>query len=239
VHFHLPKPLHGWRAFVGEVGIIVVGVLIALGAEQVVENMHWRSEVTAERKSLLVEAWDNVGAVAARQQQQQCVDRRLQEIRTVLERHHRGEPLGLSGEIGRPTSEGASRGTWQIALAGQSLSHMSNEEKLAFSDAFADFDLWDRVSLEEKAIWLRLAPLNMADLLSEEDWSRIRSAYAEAVAYNNHIRVLAPWMQEQVRKDLPQMDKLRAAENLAAFNGMVGQICKPILTPSAVGRKAG
>ena len=33
MHFHLPKPLHGWREFAGEVGIIVLGVLIALGAE--------------------------------------------------------------------------------------------------------------------------------------------------------------------------------------------------------------
>jgi hypothetical protein len=31
MHFHLPKPLHGWREFAGEVGIIVVGVLIARG----------------------------------------------------------------------------------------------------------------------------------------------------------------------------------------------------------------
>jgi hypothetical protein len=30
MHFHLPKPLHGWREFAGEVGIIVIGVLIAL-----------------------------------------------------------------------------------------------------------------------------------------------------------------------------------------------------------------
>src|SRR5690348_10259151 len=42
MHFHLPKPLHGWRAFAGEVGIIVLGVLIALGAEQVVETIHQR-----------------------------------------------------------------------------------------------------------------------------------------------------------------------------------------------------
>ena len=40
MHFHLPKPLHGWRAFAGEVGIIVLGVLIALGAGQIVENIH-------------------------------------------------------------------------------------------------------------------------------------------------------------------------------------------------------
>jgi hypothetical protein len=32
MQFHLPKPLRGWRAFVGEVGVIVLGVLVALGA---------------------------------------------------------------------------------------------------------------------------------------------------------------------------------------------------------------
>ena len=42
MHFHLPKPLHGWRQFAGEVGIIVLGVLIALGAEQIVETVHQR-----------------------------------------------------------------------------------------------------------------------------------------------------------------------------------------------------
>jgi hypothetical protein len=40
MHVHLPKPLHGWRALFGEVGIIVLGVLIALGAEQIVVYLH-------------------------------------------------------------------------------------------------------------------------------------------------------------------------------------------------------
>jgi hypothetical protein len=45
MHVHLPKPLHGWRAFVGEVGVIVLGVLIALAAEQAVETLRWQSKV--------------------------------------------------------------------------------------------------------------------------------------------------------------------------------------------------
>ena len=81
MHFHLPKPLHGWREFAGEVGIIVIGVLIALGAEQVVESVHWSHEVEAQRLSLNAEAQDNLGSVARRQTQQSCVDRRLGEIR--------------------------------------------------------------------------------------------------------------------------------------------------------------
>jgi hypothetical protein len=229
MHFHLPKPMHGWREFVGEVGIIVIGVLIALGAEQVVERIHWRGEVAAERASLLQEASDSLAGVAARQAQQSCVDQRLREIRLVLERHHRNEPVRLLRDIGRPTSQGAARGTWQIALAGQALSHMGDKEKLSFSDAFGDFDLWERISLEEKAIWLRLAPLNTSDLLTEQDWSGIRSAYSDAVSYNDHIRTLAPWMQEQVVKDLPGVNSYRRAGNLAAFHGMAGEICKPVL----------
>jgi hypothetical protein len=47
MHLHLPKPLHGWRQFVGEVGIIVIGVLIALGAQQLAED--WSDRQRVER----------------------------------------------------------------------------------------------------------------------------------------------------------------------------------------------
>jgi hypothetical protein len=84
MHFHLPKPLHGWRAFVGEVGIIVVGVLIALGAEQVVETIHWKNEVASERASLLQEATDTIAGVKARAAQQPCVDQQLMQLEKAL-----------------------------------------------------------------------------------------------------------------------------------------------------------
>src|SRR3569833_2969230 len=63
MHFHLPKPLHGWREFVGEVGIIVTGVLIALGAEQAVEATHHRAQVDEAVKKQRAESMDNGGAV--------------------------------------------------------------------------------------------------------------------------------------------------------------------------------
>src|SRR4030095_6492591 len=45
MRFNLPGPLRGWREFFGEVGIIVLGVLIALGAQQLVEGIHKRNDV--------------------------------------------------------------------------------------------------------------------------------------------------------------------------------------------------
>ena len=45
MHVHYPKPLHGWREFGGEVGVIVLGVLIALGAQQLMSDWQWRNDV--------------------------------------------------------------------------------------------------------------------------------------------------------------------------------------------------
>jgi hypothetical protein len=49
MQFHLLKPLQGWREFTHEIVIIVMGVLIALGAQQLVEAANWRREVHSFR----------------------------------------------------------------------------------------------------------------------------------------------------------------------------------------------
>src|SRR3982750_4937451 len=84
MHVHLPKPLHGWRAFAGEVGIIVIGVLIALGAEQAIEALHWRSEVHHFRSALDHELGRNLGLYQVIMEQRPCVTRRLSELEKLL-----------------------------------------------------------------------------------------------------------------------------------------------------------
>ncbi len=83
MHFHLPKPLHGWREFAGEVGIIVVGVMIALGAEQVVEKMRWNGEVADARKSLDAQLADAKFGLE-RLQNQDCVERKLDRLDDLI-----------------------------------------------------------------------------------------------------------------------------------------------------------
>jgi hypothetical protein len=59
MRIRLPKPLHGWRAFVGEVGIIVVGVLIALGGQQAMEAVHQGAQVRDMTNKLRAESLGN------------------------------------------------------------------------------------------------------------------------------------------------------------------------------------
>src|SRR5437763_16355172 len=84
MHFHLPKPLHGWRAFVGEVAIIVLGVLIALAAEQVVETVHEKRVANETRSAIRAEFNEDLTGLALRGDAEPCIARRLTDVRKIV-----------------------------------------------------------------------------------------------------------------------------------------------------------
>jgi hypothetical protein len=102
MHFHLPKPLHGWREFAGEVGIIVLGVLIALGAEQLVELMHRRQEARRAEQVIRDEIGLNLGRLQSRMGIYGCVSRRLDEVQKLLDGAASGSGFVTPSWIGRP-----------------------------------------------------------------------------------------------------------------------------------------
>jgi hypothetical protein len=136
MHVHLPKPLHGWRAFVGEVGIIVIGVLIALGAEQVVEDWQWRHKVAVVRKSLLGELandrarWD-VDLKAAN-----CAEQVAGRIRSWAHAGATGPVPSApdSTELAMLTMHSTN---WTLAANSQALEHFPIAEQLAFAALYA------------------------------------------------------------------------------------------------------
>lgn len=86
MHFHLPKPLHGWREFAGEVGIIVVGVLVALSFEALVDDLKWRAKVNEARTELRHELGHNFALLDNRIAEQECVARRIAELAPIITR---------------------------------------------------------------------------------------------------------------------------------------------------------
>ena len=53
------KPPHGWNAVAWELGIVTLGVLIALGAQQLVDARQWRQKVSVVRQSIMGELANN------------------------------------------------------------------------------------------------------------------------------------------------------------------------------------
>jgi len=171
MHFRVPKPLHGWREFAGEVGIIVVGVLIALGAEQVVEMAHWRAEVREFRTAENAELAHNLAAFRYRLIQGNCVARRIADLQRWEDSSRVGKTEPLHTEIGRPSLIVFRTSVW--SARDDALSHMPLALRLNYSDLY---DLLDNASQQitaEREAWRNLAAFNAADPLSAEDRRRL------------------------------------------------------------------
>lgn len=85
MHIHLPKSLHGWREFLKEIGIIVLGVLIALTAEQLVVWAHDRHLAYQARTEIQSELRQDLQQIKSNQMRMLAQQRQLEENLDQLE----------------------------------------------------------------------------------------------------------------------------------------------------------
>jgi hypothetical protein len=228
MHFHLPKPLHGWREFTGEVGLIVVGVLIALGGEQLVERAHWSRQVDLERSALHSEIKQNLDAVQSRMALEPCVHRRIGELQQLVDLSPDEASRRIAGKVGLPLPVSGSKGAWSIALAGETLSHMPLDEQLAYSNAFANYENWDVIRHEEREAWLQLVVLNHPRALGDADWVNIRQAVAEATSADARIVSVGPFIFTTASVGQKPSSE-STVEQQFKDQGYGSEICQPLL----------
>jgi hypothetical protein len=227
MHIHKPKAAHSAREFLSEIGVIVVGILIALGLEQAVEAFHWREVVNEERGALRVEIGNLRSAILARIELEPCYESRLMEVSELVRRHDEGKPLGVVGIVGRPLYRPTLRPSWDLAVSDQSLSHMKLAEQRRFMNAYAWVTVYERITGDERAAWRSLQVLNHASALTVADWSQVRKDYQQAVETN--------WIISATHREwLKPLDELHADAESASVRHLppVEAFCKPMLTQS-------
>lgn len=192
MRFHLPKPLHGWREFAGEVGIIVIGVLIALAAQQLVETIQSRAEVVQFRSAVDVEMGNNLAVYQYRIKQEPCVKQRLGELRAWLDADAAGEPIVPVGEIGRPSIYSFLASTWKSSSPNvmNNLPLQTREHYAALYDFAALVD--DQIGQEEE-IWRSLNAFNGQSRFSSDDRRKIVDLTYRAKSIDALIVSNFPW----------------------------------------------
>jgi len=229
MHIHKPKAAHGLREFLSEIGVIVVGVLIAICAEQTVEWLHWREVVSVERKGLDAEMSGDWDAIHARVDMQPCVDDRLSEIAILFRRHDAGQPLGQTGPVGRPMYSVGSRAAWQMAVADQSLAHMEPEVRAQYASAISNYDGFTGLTAEERAAWRTLQQLNHPATLSPTAWDELHKAYDEALDANAVLKRLGA----DASGELTVFQGFGLPKHPTSYRGIgaVKDLCKSMLNP--------
>jgi hypothetical protein len=145
MEIHKPRPVHHWREFAKEVGIIVLGVLIALAAEQTVEWLHWRYEAAQAETHLRRDAASVLYYMAERLEIQKCQDRRLVQIRDRLiasgPEWTAMAPFYTSGPPAGSTYAHPMRQwptvAWANAVASTAAEHLPDEKLNHYSEIFA------------------------------------------------------------------------------------------------------
>jgi hypothetical protein len=154
---HKPKPWHGVREFLKEYAIIVIGVLTALGAEQVVEVLHTRhiiAESEAAMRAELVD--DNLPQAYVRAAVAPCLAAHLRKLRQAVAA---GAPPGAFGALAssyNPPARIWDTDAWKAALSSVAGSRMDSARLLAWSQTYALVPRLQAVADEELQLRGRL-----------------------------------------------------------------------------------
>lgn len=185
------RPENGWRAFSTELVVVVLGVLIALGAEQIISSLRRQGEVSSLRSALREELSDNLASFHYRFDQQACVASRLAELKALRLRALAREAAAVVGEIGRPPSASLRTSVWS-ARSSEVMDAMPLDQRLAYSYIYDElafnFDLMD----QEREAWRSLARLNGARRLNEEDARTLSEFVFRAETIDAALRSNAP-----------------------------------------------
>jgi hypothetical protein len=224
--FHLPKPLHGWRVFAGEVGIIVIGVLIALGAEQVVEAIHGNAQVGEFRGAVDDEMAYDLGSYKQRLILGPCVRARLAELDRVIASYRAGRPMRMHGLSHWPVSFSLRTSVW-TGRTGEVEARMPLHTRLAYASIYDDLANYDVHRVDERTAWQELGEFDDAEGLSNADLMRLRGIVSK-LRWLDAI-ILANWPEEAQRGEalgiFPKRDRRDPV--------LDRRVCSSFLAPNA------
>lgn len=191
---HKPKPWNGWRELAKEVGTIVIGVLIALGAEQAVEAAHWSHSVHEAKASIHDELAMATVFAQERLARKACVDAYLDGLAAAVAAspaQWEPRPFDYCGLPHKAVYTGYWRPwpteVWQTIEAGGAVSHFDARYRLQAPFVFNFIREIGELSREERRLATDLNPLGYRVIMTPD----AKVAFLRSIA---GVREANDWM---------------------------------------------
>ena len=181
--FRLPRPLHGWREFIHEIVIVVIGVLLALAGAQLIETLNSRSEVASFREAVDHELGRDLGIYQSMMPWRACVTRRTRELEKFLADAGAGRHDAMVRPIGRPFMQTFYFSAWDnkgSAVTDQ----LPFKTRVAYGEVYDEFRENEKVLMNEREAWRSLAQFEQPLPLDVASQSRLRELLSRVEQYN-------------------------------------------------------
>ena len=180
---HKPKPFHNWREFLKEYGIIVLGVLTALGLEQAIESWHEREQVEETRQAIDEDLRQGVASTHLIMDSRDCREQQFQALAAALGKGDRAGVRRLLKESQIIPVYAFTDAAWTTALATGVANRFDQQERDDYvlasyvsrhvQDWFSDFyrsaarlDFLMQSSFDRSPTTLAQAEAQLADMSS-------------------------------------------------------------------------
>jgi len=146
------KSVHSWKELLSEIGVIVIGVMIALGAEQLVETIHWNHKVADAEEAMSRELSGDLGYAAGQVALKDCATKYFGRMQAAI-RDHRQDAFHALAAMSPPFGPHPwVAESWTAAIGSEIPDHISRERLSAYAIAFRriqterdlQFDMQDR-----------------------------------------------------------------------------------------------
>jgi hypothetical protein len=160
MRFRLPTPLHGWRAFIGEVGVVVLGVLLALGAGQIAEYFHDRGELRDAEDAMTAELRDDdLPQAFTRAAIYNCYSGQLDALQAAVASGDRARFLSLARDY-HPVFRTWDDEAWKAAVASQVLVPAGSKRMIGWARPYIIIPILSQTALSENdeltQLWAKL-----------------------------------------------------------------------------------
>jgi hypothetical protein len=180
MHFRLPTPLHGWREFAGEVGIIVLGVLIALGFGQIAEALHDRWNAAEARDAIRAEVRENLSWLEVRDDYEPCINGMLSDLDSVLARARNGQATPRLANVGLPVHSKITSIRWDANAQAGRASLFSGDEQRNLGNMYFTTEEFRASQEQEETVWGKLGFVNGLNRFTPLDVHELSILLAEA-----------------------------------------------------------
>ena len=177
---HKPKPWRHVREFLKEYVIIVVGVLTALGAQQIAEEVHEQKIANEARESVRAEVRENLWWLERRERRQPCARQTLAEIGDVLDRARHGRPYPVPRELGLVYHAKLTSLRWEANAQAGRASLFTPQEQQNLGNMYYTTDQYRRAQDVEEEVWSKLDAMEGLDRLTPREIDEFAILLAQA-----------------------------------------------------------